>query len=127
MHSENFLFWKMAFERNQVDIYTLAKMTGINGEITKDEFQEITKMNYIPDINIDKVNFISTADIMQELAANRITNMRKDKEINDLTNQIALSKVSIMQKDMIINNLTKQVAINKLDIIKFKNNEKVGK
>lgn len=122
-HSENFLFWKMAFERKQVDIYTLAQMTNINGEITKDEFQEITNMNFIPDVSTGKVKFISTNDIMPQLALNKISNMQKDKTISDLANQMALSKISSMQKDMTINNLSKQVANNKLELIQLKNKD----
>lgn len=121
MHSKNFNFWKEAFERKQVDIYTLAQMTGINGEITQDEFQEITGMNYIPDTSTNKVNFVSTSDIMQQLAATKIANMQKDKAINDLTKQVALNKITDMKKDMIISNLTKQVALNKLELIQLKN------
>ena len=121
MQSKNFIFWKTAFERKQVDIYTLAQMTGVNGEITQDEFQEITGMNYIPDVAGNKVNFVSTSDIMQQLALNKISNMQKDKTINDLTKQVALNKITDMKKDMIINNLTKQVANNKLELIQLKN------
>ncbi|ENY98747.1 hypothetical protein HMPREF1092_03305 [Clostridium thermobutyricum] len=123
MHSKNFIFWKTAFERNQVDIYTLAQMTGINGELTSDEFQEITGMNYIPDVAGNKVNFVSTSDIMQQLAMSKIANMQKDKMISDLASQIALNKINSMQKDMIINNLSKQVANNKLELIELKNKE----
>lgn len=129
MHSKNFIFWKTAFERKQVDIYTLAQMVSINGELTSDEFQEITGMNYIPDVVGNKVNFVSTSDIMQQLAMSKINNMQKDKTIEDLTKQVALSKISDMQKNMIISNLTKQVAMNKLDIMQFKtkeNTEKAG-
>lgn len=123
MHSKNFIFWKTAFERKQVDIYTLAQMTGINGELTSDEFQEITGMNYIPDTSTNKVNFVSTSDIMQQLALNKISNMQKDKTINDLTKQVALNKITDMKKDMIISNLTKQVAINKLELMELKINK----
>ncbi len=129
MHSKNFLFWETAFERKQVDIYTLAQVVSVNGEITSDEFQEITGMNYIPDSIGEKVNFVSTADILQQLAMNKIASMQKDKTIEDLTKQVALSKISDMQKNMIISNLTKQVAMNKLDIMQFKtkeNTEKAG-
>ncbi|WP_195972970.1 hypothetical protein [Clostridium thermobutyricum] len=127
MHSKNFIFWKLAFERNQVDIYTLAQMTGINGEITQDEFQEITGMNYIPDTSTNKVNFVSTSDIMQQLAMSKINNMQKDKMISDLANQIALNKINSMQKDMIINNLSKQIANIKLELIQLKSKENVVK
>ena len=127
MHSKNFIFWKTAFERKQVDIYTLAQMTGINGELTSDEFQEITGMNYIPDTSTNIVNFVSTADIMQQLAMSKISNMQKDKMISDLANQIALNKINSMQKDIIINNLSKQVANNKLELIELKNKENVVK
>ena len=121
MHSKNFNFWKEAFKRKQVDIYTLAQMTGVNGELTSDEFQEITGMNYIPDVAGNKVNFVSTSDIMQQLAMSKIANMQKDKAINDLTKQVALNKITDMKKDMIISNLTKQVALNKLELIQLKN------
>ena len=121
MHSKNFNFWKEAFERKQVDIYTLAQMTCVNGEITQDEFQEITGMNYIPDVVGNKVNFVSTSDIMQQLAISKINNMQKDKMISDLANQIALNKINSMKKDMVINNLSKQVANNKLELIELKN------
>lgn len=127
MHSKNFNFWKEAFERKQVDIYTLAQMTGINGELTSDEFQEITGMNYIPDTSTNKVNFVSTSDIVKELAATKIANMQKDKMISDLANQIALNKINSMQKDMIISNLSKQVANNKLELIQLKSKENVVK
>lgn len=123
MHSKNFLFWKTAFERKQVDIYTLAQMTGVNGELTSDEFQEITGMNYIPNITNNEVTFISTSDIVKELAATRIANMKKDNIINDLTKQVALGKIADMKKDTIISDLTKQIAINKLELMKLKNKE----
>lgn len=123
MQSKNFIFWKTAFERKQVDIYTLAQMTGVNGEITQDEFQEITGMNYIPDTSTNKVNFVSTSDIVKELAATRIANMQKDNIINDLTKQVALGKIADMKKDTIISDLTKQIAINKLELMKLKNKE----
>ena len=126
MHSKNFIVWKTAFERNQVDIYTLAQMTGVNGELTSDEFQEITGMNYIPNIT-NKVNFVSTSDIMQQLAMSKINNMQKDKMISDLANQIALNKINSMQKDMIINNLSKQIANNKLELMELKNKENLVK
>ena len=69
MHSKNFLFWKEAFERKQVDIYTLSQMISVNGELTSDEFQEITGMNYIPDTSTNKVNFVSTADIVTAISS----------------------------------------------------------
>ncbi len=125
MHSKNFNFWKEAFERKQVDIYSLSQMTGVNGELTSDEFQEITGMNYIPDTSTNIVNFVSTADIMQQLAMSKISNKKKDKMISDLANQIALNKINSMQKDMIINLLSQPVANNKLELIQLKHNENV--
>ncbi len=99
MHSKNFNFWKEAFERKQVDIYTLAQMTGINGELTSDEFQEITGMNYIPDTSTNIVNFVSTADIVKELAATKIDNTQKDNQIKVLSKQVMENKLISIQKD----------------------------
>lgn len=124
MKSNNYDFWKMAFDKKLADISTLAKMT-VSNQITLDEFQEITGTDYIPNITDGNENYISTKNIMADLANSRIDSMKKETIINDLTKQIAANKILNMQKDSIINSLTKQMANNKLEIIKIKT-EKVG-
>ena len=121
MHSKNFNFWKEAFERKQVDIYTLAQMTGINGEITQDEFQEITGMNYIPDTSTNKVNFVSTADIVKELAATKIANTQKDNQIKVLSKQVMENKLISLQKDNQIKIMMQTIMENKLQLMKLGN------
>ena len=121
MHSKNFIFWKEAFERKQVDIYTLAQMTGINGEITQDEFQEITGMNYIPDTSTNKVNFVSTADIVKELAATKIDNTQKDNQIKVLSKQVMENKLISIQKDNQIKIMMQTIMENKLQLMKLGN------
>lgn len=121
MHSKNFNFWKEAFERKQVDIYTLAQMTGVNGEITQDEFQEITGMNYIPDVAGNKVNFVSTADIVKELAANKIANTQKDNQIKVLSKQVMENKLINLQKDNQIKIMMQTIMNNKLQLMKLEN------
>lgn len=121
MHSKNFNFWKEAFERKQVDIYTLAQMTGINGELTSDEFQEITGMNYIPDTSTNKVNFVSTADIVKELAATKIDNTQKDNQIKVLSKQVMENKLISIQKDNQIKIMMQTIMENKLQLMKLGN------
>ena len=121
MHSKNFNFWKEAFERKQVDIYTLAQMTGINGELTSDEFQEITGMNYIPDTSTNKVNFVSTADIVKELAATKIANIQKDNQIKVLSKQVMENKLISLQKYNQIKIMMQTIMNNKLQLMKFEN------
>lgn len=121
MHSKNFNFWKEAFERKQVDIYTLAQMTGINGELTSDEFQEITGMNYIPDTSTNKVNFVSTADIVKELAATKIDNTQKDNQIKVLSKQVMENKLISIQKDNQIKIMMQTIMNNKLQLMKIEN------
>ena len=121
MHSKNFIFWKTAFERKQVDIYTLAQMTGINGELTSDEFQEITGMNYIPDTSTNKVNFVSTADIVKELAATKIANIQKDNQIKVLSKQVMENKLISIQKDNQIKIMMQTIMENKLQLMKLGN------
>lgn len=121
MHSKNFIFWKTAFERKQVDIYTLAQMTGINGELTSDEFQEITGMNYIPDTSTNKVNFVSTADIVKELAATKIDNTQKDNQIKVLSKQVMENKLISIQKDNQIKIMMQTIMENKLQLMKLGN------
>lgn len=121
MHSKNFLFWKEAFERKQVDIYTLAQMTGVNGELTSDEFQKITGMNYIPDTSTNKVNFVSTADIVKELAATKIDNTQKDNQIKVLSKQVMENKLISIQKDNQIKIMMQTIMENKLQLMKLGN------
>lgn len=121
MHSKNFNFWKEAFERKQVDIYTLAQMTGVNGELTSDEFQEITGMNYIPDTSTNKVNFVSTADIVKELAATKIANIQKDNQIKVLSKQVMENKLISLQKDNQIKIMMQTIMNNKLQLMKLEN------
>lgn len=121
MHSKNFNFWKEAFERKQVDIYTLAQMTGVNGELTSDEFQEITGMNYIPDTSTNKVNFVSTADIVKELAATKIANTQKDNQIKVLSKQVMENKLISLQKDNQIKIMMQTIMNNKLQLMKLEN------
>ena len=121
MHSKNFLFWKEAFERKQVDIYTLAQMVSVNGELTSDEFQEITGMNYIPDTSTNKVNFVSTADIVKELAATKIDNTQKDNQIKVLSKQVMENKLISLQKDNQIKIMMQTIMENKLQLMKLGN------
>ncbi len=121
MHSKNFLFWKEAFERKQVDIYTLAQMVSVNGELTSDEFQEITGMNYIPDTSTNKVNFVSTADIVKELAATKIDNTQKDNQIKVLSKQVMENKLISIQKDNQIKIMMQTIMENKLQLMKLGN------
>ncbi|WP_436514063.1 hypothetical protein [Clostridium thermobutyricum] len=121
MHSKNFIFWKTAFERKQVDIYTLAQMVSVNGELTSDEFQEITGMNYIPDTSTNKVNFVSTADIVKELAATKIANIQKDNQIKVLSKQVMENKLISIQKDNQIKIMMQTIMENKLQLMKLGN------
>lgn len=121
MHSKNFNFWKEAFERKQVDIYTLAQMVSVNGELTSDEFQEITGMNYIPDTSTNKVNFVSTADIVKELAATKIANIQKDNQIKVLSKQVMENKLISLQKDNQIKIMMQTIMNNKLQLMKLEN------
>ncbi len=121
MHSKNFIFWKTAFERKQVDIYTLAQMVSVNGELTSDEFQEITGMNYIPDTSTNKVNFVSTADIVKELAATKIDNTQKDNQIKVLSKQVMENKLISIQKDNQIKIMMQTIMENKLQLMKLGN------
>lgn len=121
MYSKNFIFWKTAFERNQVDIYTLAQMVSVNGELTSDEFQEITGMNYIPDTSTNIVNFVSTADIVKELAATKIDNTQKDNQIKVLSKQVMENKLISLQKDNQIKIMMQTIMENKLQLMKLGN------
>lgn len=133
MHSENFEFWNMAFKNKSVDIIQLAKMTGSNGQITIDEFQEITGLNYIPNIMQQGINYIPTSSIMNNLANIKIDNMKKDILTSSLTKQIAAERIKSMQKDNVIetlqdtnSTLIKQIANLRIEIINIKNKKKVG-
>lgn len=133
MHSENFEFWKMAFKNKSVDIIQLAKMTGSNGQITTDEFQEITGLNYIPNIMQQGIKYISTSSIINNLANIKIDNMKKDILTSSLTKQIAAERIKSMQKDNVIetlqdtnSTLIKQIANLRIEITSIKNKEKVG-
>ena len=121
MHSKNFNFWKEAFERKQVDIYSLSQMTGVNGELTSDEFQEITGMNYIPDTSTNKVNFVSITDIVKELAATKIDNIQKDNQIKVLSKQVMENKLISLQKDNQIKVMMQTIMENKLQLMKIGN------
>lgn len=124
MKSNNYDFWKSAFDKKLADISDLARMA-ISNQITLDEFQEITGADYIPNITDGSENYISTKNIMTDLANSRIDSMKKNIIINDLTQQVAENKILNIQKDTIINNLTKQMVNNKLEIMKIKT-EKAG-
>lgn len=133
MHSENFEFWNMAFKNKSVDIIQLAKMTGSNGQITIDEFQEITGLNYIPNITQQGINYIPISSIINNLANIKIDNMKKDILTSSLTKQIAAERIKSMQKDNVIetlqdtnSTLIKQIANLRIEIINIKNKEKVG-
>ena len=133
MHSENFEFWEMAFKNKSVDIIQLAKMTGSNGQITTDEFQEITGLNYIPNIIQQEIKYISTSSIINNLANIKLDSMKKENLISSLTKQVAADRIESMKKDNIIktlkdtnSTLIKQIANVRIEIINIKNKEKVG-
>ncbi|MGL5459151.1 MAG: hypothetical protein ACRDBY_06000 [Cetobacterium sp.] len=120
MESTNYNFWKMAFDKKIADVNSVAK-AALSKQITVDEFQTITGLSYIPYIANGTENFISTKDIMADLANTKLDNMNKSKLIDSLTKETALSKINAMKKESVINDLTSQVANNKLEIMIMNN------
>lgn len=126
MHSKNFLFWKMAFDKKLTDINTLSSMVNVNGELTADEFQLITGTTYVPVIADSVPYFIPVQGILTTVATEKVAGMKKDLTIKKLTQQMATDKISSMQKDQLIQKLTQQIASTKVELMKLKM-EKVEK
>lgn len=126
MHSANFLFWKMAFEKKLTDMSTLSNMVNVNGELTADEFQQITGTKYVPVNAGNSYYFISVQDMLTTVATEKLSSMEKKLALNKLTQQMANDKIVAMKKDQLITKLTQQIASTKVELMQLKNNEKVG-